>query len=503
MDPLHFTRLARRLAVLSVVGLTTAAGAGGVTLISAGLTPAHAQSTEEFREALEPYGFWQRSRRWGDVWVPFDKPSSWRPYTVGRWVFTDEWGWYWVSEPEEEAWGWITYHYGRWVYERGTGWEWVPGDEWAPAWVNWRSGDDFVGWAPLPPDDVIYEYDDDPVYWTFIPPRYFGAPRIRTYYIPPSRSRSLGLFGRTAIVNRTLPVQNRRFGVNPGIAPGFIASAGRRPIQTFQVRPRVLPGSANIAGAVTTPPGTFRGARRGGPPAPGAPSAAPLISRSNVVVQPGSAPPPIPLRSGERGHFGATPPRAAQGAPPPAALPPPSAPQPGARPPAGGLPPGGPPPGGPPPGGPRPGGNPPGGPPPAAAPSLLPPPVAPQTNAPVTPPPSGPPPQREFRGPPPSNASPPQSPPPGAAPQREFRRPPPPDVVAPRPPSPPPVQRAAPPPPPPVQRVAPPPPPVVRAPPPVQRAAPPPPPIVRAPPPPPPPKQAPPPQKPPKKPGEP
>jgi hypothetical protein len=27
----------------------------------------------------------------------------------------------------------------------------VPGTEWAPAWVAWRYGDDWVGWAPLPP----------------------------------------------------------------------------------------------------------------------------------------------------------------------------------------------------------------------------------------------------------------------------------------------------------------------------------------------------------------
>ena len=76
----------------------------------------------------------------------------------------------------------MAYHYGRWVLERRMGWFWMPGDEWAPAWVDWRHGGDYVGWAPLPPDEVIDEYDDDPAYWVFVPPRYLTAPRLRTLH---------------------------------------------------------------------------------------------------------------------------------------------------------------------------------------------------------------------------------------------------------------------------------------------------------------------------------
>jgi uncharacterized protein YraI len=36
-----------------------------------------------------------------------------RPYTVGRWVFTDRYGWMWASS---EPFGWATYHYGRWGF---------------------------------------------------------------------------------------------------------------------------------------------------------------------------------------------------------------------------------------------------------------------------------------------------------------------------------------------------------------------------------------------------
>jgi hypothetical protein len=36
-----------------------------------------------------------------------------------------------------------------------TGWVWVPGSEWAPAWVSWRESDDYIGWAPLPPEAEV------------------------------------------------------------------------------------------------------------------------------------------------------------------------------------------------------------------------------------------------------------------------------------------------------------------------------------------------------------
>ena len=73
--------------------------------------------------------------------------ADWRPYADGYWAYTDV-GWTWVSY---EDFGWATYHYGRWADLAGYGWVWVPGYEWGPAWVSWRTGGDYVGWAPLPP----------------------------------------------------------------------------------------------------------------------------------------------------------------------------------------------------------------------------------------------------------------------------------------------------------------------------------------------------------------
>jgi hypothetical protein len=305
----------------AVAGIVVAAGAFSASVAIATLTPAHAQVSAEFQSALEPYGSWQPHPRFGEVWVPYDLPPDWRPYTYGRWVYTEEWGWYWVSDEEEADWGWVTFHYGRWAHDRRLGWFWVPGDEWGPAWVDWRRGDDYVGWAPLPPDEVIYEYDNDPSYWIFLPPRYLVAPRVRIYFLPPQRT--VVVFRRTVIVNRTVRLEHRdhrgRFAVNPGIAPGIVAAAARRPVQTFHVQPRVLASTQGVAGAVQVRPQDLsRPAQRHqrGQPRPGGPSPVQAtLQPTQTVVQPvARVPQPQALRNDERGRLGSTPPRAAQGA---------------------------------------------------------------------------------------------------------------------------------------------------------------------------------------------
>jgi hypothetical protein len=41
-------------------------------------------------------------------------------------------------------------------FSNQVGWFWVPGRRWGPAWVSWRSSDEYLAWAPLPP-----AYDED------------------------------------------------------------------------------------------------------------------------------------------------------------------------------------------------------------------------------------------------------------------------------------------------------------------------------------------------------
>jgi len=67
----------------------------------------------------------------------------------------------------------------------GLGWVWVPGYEWAPAWVSWRYGDEYVGWAPLPPaavwissvgfnSTIDVECGIAPTYYSFCPIQHFA-----------------------------------------------------------------------------------------------------------------------------------------------------------------------------------------------------------------------------------------------------------------------------------------------------------------------------------------
>jgi len=106
------------------------------------------QAASDFYEPLQAYGQWIDVPGYGRCWTPANVDATWRPYTDGHWERTDA-GWYWVSD---ERWGWATYHYGRWHSDAHFGWVWVPQTQWAPAWVAWRDGGGYTGWAPLPPE---------------------------------------------------------------------------------------------------------------------------------------------------------------------------------------------------------------------------------------------------------------------------------------------------------------------------------------------------------------
>jgi len=150
-----------------------------------------------FQDALEPYGDWIESASYGTVWSPYALPAGWRPYTTGRWLSTDH-GWMWL---EDEPWGWAAFHYGRWTFDDGRGWVWIPGPTWAPAWVAWRSGQGYVGWAPLPldvdrkktssekPDDLSRGVD--PMAWSFLRTREFSAISIDASVLPVGRNPTL------------------------------------------------------------------------------------------------------------------------------------------------------------------------------------------------------------------------------------------------------------------------------------------------------------------------
>ncbi|HZS63711.1 MAG TPA: DUF6600 domain-containing protein [Xanthobacteraceae bacterium] len=295
---------------ISLKGIVTSVALGGLALAVTPLcgmpqTAALAQVSisVEFRDALSPYGRWVRHPRWGEVWVVGGRPRDWRPYTHGHWVYTDDWGWYWVSDPDEDDWGWVAYHYGRWVPDREFGWVWVPGEEWGPAWVDWRRGDRYAGWAPLPPDEVVVEYREDPAYWTFVALSNLLAPRL--IVLPPQERvvilRQTVVVNRTVIIDRDHDRNRRRFAVNPGISPAIVAAASGHPIKAAKVRPVVLAGT-QVEGAVQVKGGDKKRPRT-------------EIKETATLIKPAAKiDPPKALDANEKGRLGDHPPKAAQNA---------------------------------------------------------------------------------------------------------------------------------------------------------------------------------------------
>jgi hypothetical protein len=192
----------RILTGVAAAALIIAAPAA-LTSNGAGLSPvppAQAQvqiSFGIFYDRLADHGYWVRYEPYGFVWIPTVVSADWAPYTHGRWIYTDRFGWYFVSD---EPFAWAAYHYGRWGFDPDIGWFWVPGTTWAPAWVAWRAGPDYVGWAPLPPrrDGVRFTFavdfgrrDIPPPYWHFVPVRQFVAPRLETVIVRGYRQPAL------------------------------------------------------------------------------------------------------------------------------------------------------------------------------------------------------------------------------------------------------------------------------------------------------------------------
>jgi uncharacterized protein DUF6600 len=190
-----------------------------------------------FFDALAPYGSWISMPDYGYAWQPTDVGRDWRPYTNGQWVWTDD-GWTWVSyEPA----GWATYHYGRWMFTDDYGWVWIPGTTWAPAWVTWYTGPDYIGWAPLPPDNnfflevgtgpIGFSYNARPSYCVFVPSNSFLYSNINSVAVP--LSQNVTIIRNTTNINNITVVNNRV--INNGPSVGIVERATGVKVQKVNI----------------------------------------------------------------------------------------------------------------------------------------------------------------------------------------------------------------------------------------------------------------------------
>ncbi len=206
-----------------------------------------------FYDNLSSQGNWIEVADYGYCFQPNVAVSNqdWRPYADGYWAYTDL-GWTWVSY---EDFGWATYHYGRWASLDSYGWVWVPGYEWGPAWVSWRTGGDYVGWAPLPPQrgEVVYEgrsltgdvdvtFGIGPLYYNFVDIRYIGEPVLRSRILPSARN--------VTVINNTVNVTNITYNnsvvYNYGPDYNRLNQYSTRPVQRLTIQRETTMGG-NLA----------------------------------------------------------------------------------------------------------------------------------------------------------------------------------------------------------------------------------------------------------------
>lgn len=156
----------------------------------AAATPQQAvtQVQDEVRGVLSQYGRFVQHQKYGEVWVPTVTPQGWHPYPPCNWVNTRQYGWYY---DDKTPWGQIVHHYGRWVHDAEMGWIWTPGAEFSPAWVVWRSSPQWVGWAPMLPDEDVQTIStadfNNAAYWIFVETQKFAQGCNPATVAPPTQ----------------------------------------------------------------------------------------------------------------------------------------------------------------------------------------------------------------------------------------------------------------------------------------------------------------------------
>lgn len=189
-----------------------------------------------FYYSLDPYGEWIEIGYDDFVWRPYKSDYSWRPYSDGRWEWTRN-GWYWVSY---EPFGWATYHYGRWFYDDYYGWLWMPDNVWAPAWVEWRYNDNYIGWAPLPPyakfnprTGIYFSigWNSGYVYWNFVKYNHFVSYNVHNHFVDKHYVKNV--FHKTKYRTNYFAENDRV--VNGGISRRFVENKIGRKLNTKSI----------------------------------------------------------------------------------------------------------------------------------------------------------------------------------------------------------------------------------------------------------------------------
>ena len=212
-----------------------------------GVSPVKAQgnvSIQVFYDELQPYGTWIHHNQHGYVWMPRVE-RGFMPYATNGYWITTEYGNTWVSD---YSWGWAPFHYGRWFYDDFYGWMWVPDTTWGPAWVAWRGGGGYYGWAPLMPGfsvGVSYNYYNriPHSYWSFVPYRYITYRSVYRHCVP--RPHVVNIINHTTIVTNNY-TDNRRRTYFTGPSRREIERTTHERVRTYSVNDQNRPGRTAV-----------------------------------------------------------------------------------------------------------------------------------------------------------------------------------------------------------------------------------------------------------------
>lgn len=230
-----------RISILVVAALSLAACSR--TVSQPNVYPDQVVSFQVFYTELAPYGRWIDYSPYGYVWLP-DVPVGFSPYlTQGHWVYT-RYGWTWYSY---YAWGWAPFHYGRWHFDPLYGWMWLPDTIWGPAWVAWRRGGGYSGWAPLGFGVTVQvvvggSHVIPHGHWVFV--RDGDLPRRHVHRYRAAGERNNELIERAPIPPRLREERSRQY--MPGPEREEIEQTARRRVTEVELTERDAPGTDRL-----------------------------------------------------------------------------------------------------------------------------------------------------------------------------------------------------------------------------------------------------------------
>ena len=137
----------------------------------------------DLRDELRRHGEWILVSPYGKLWHPHatEVGKDFVPYVSGgRWTRTGN------GLAFEGRWEWsdVVFHHGRWLWTQDFDWLWWHDENDGPAFVDWRTGSEYVAWSPLPPPPPRAGLAPPERRWFTVKARHFMQDDIAKYLVP-------------------------------------------------------------------------------------------------------------------------------------------------------------------------------------------------------------------------------------------------------------------------------------------------------------------------------